>query len=147
MSNQLSFADKASATKCVFRHGTSVYDYTPFKIIYPNPTAPYFDGKRFPRSKDIQYWFEFGWCQHLNDISKQTYCREDFFAGRLDADPKPTTNSICTPYSGSSARKDIKTEAISGRPFTIKREEAHDFSKLNGIKLTYGNGPKCTETG
>ena len=60
--NELSFKDKASSAKCVFHHGTDFYDFTPFKLIYPNPTAPYFDGHRVPRTTEISYWFEFGWC-------------------------------------------------------------------------------------
>ena len=95
--SELDFIDKASATKCVFHIGTDIYDYTPFKIILPNPTAPFFDREEFilHDKYEIKYWFEFGWCQHLNDIEGQVYCKQDFFAGRLDASPKPTANSFC----------------------------------------------------
>ena len=94
--NELDFVDKASATKCVFHIGTDFYDFTPFKIVLPNPTAPFFDREKLLHDKyEVKYWFEFGWCQHLNDIEGQTYCKQDFFAGRLDASPKPTPNSVC----------------------------------------------------
>lgn len=129
--------------KCVFHHNGNFYDFTPFKIIYPNPTAPYFDGLPVPQSTDVKYWFEFGWCQRLQDINEQVYCREDFFAGRLDAQPAPTASSPCQPYSGASARTDIVTEEIKGVPLTLERINNLNLTELNGVKLTYSGGPAC----
>ena len=58
----LSLIDSVGTAPCVFKLGDSFYDYTPIKLAYPNPIAPYFDGNPVPLTKTMEYEFIFGWC-------------------------------------------------------------------------------------
>ena len=58
-----SLIDSVGTAPCVFKLGDSFYDYTPIKLAYPNPVAPYFDGNVVPLTSTMQYEFIFGWCQ------------------------------------------------------------------------------------
>ena len=66
--------DTVGTTPCVFKLGDSFYDYTPIKLAYPDPVAPYFDGNPIPLTRTPSYEFVFGWCQHINEIPTQTLC-------------------------------------------------------------------------
>ena len=117
----MSLIDSVGTAPCVFKLGDSFYDYTPIKLAYPHPIAPYFDGNIIPLTRTPEYEFIFGWCQKIQDIDTQELCKEDIFAGRVDASPKPTPSSECMAYSGNSVTDDIKTKEISGTPRTAKR--------------------------
>lgn len=136
---ELSLIDSVGTSPCVFKLGDSFYDYTPIKLAYPAPYAPYFDGNPVPLTTTPKYEFVFGWCQHLSDIADQPLCKEDVFAGRVDY-PDPTPSSECMQYSGSSSSSDISTKEISGVPLTVKRMRALKTQKLDGVQLSYTNG-------
>ena len=59
----LSIIDSIGTAPCVFKLGDSFYDFTPFKIAYPNPKVSYIDGTPIPTTNVAQYEFVFGWCQ------------------------------------------------------------------------------------
>ena len=107
---QLSIIDEVGTTPCIFKLGDSFYDFTPFKIKFPNPIFPYVDGEPMQeRDNDLKnpnYWFVFGWCQHIDEAADQKYCLEDIYAGRIDG-PEPKQSAECTPYSGGDHRHDI----------------------------------------
>ena len=95
---ELGTMDLVGSTPCIFKLGDSFYDFTPIKVAYPNPTAPYYN----IISRQKEYDFVWGWCQELSAVSEQPLCKKDFFAGRLDANPEPTPDSECMAYSGNS---------------------------------------------
>ena len=87
------------------------------------------DGKLINSKESLEnpnYWFIFGWCQHIDETLGQTLCEEDFYAGRIDGS-NPTAESSCTQYSGSSPSKDITTSEMEGNPMTIKRMTGGDI--------------------
>ena len=108
--------DIVGSTPCIFKLDDSFYDFTPIKVAKPDPSATYENGS---------YKFVWGWCQELKDVSDQTLCKQDFYAGRLDASPAPTPSSECTAYSGGS-KDDIQTSKISGVPETNNRLRSND---------------------
>ena len=65
---ELSLIDSVGTAPCVFKLGDSFYDYTPIKLAYPHPVAPYFDGHKVPHTTTPEYEFIFGWCQVIEDI-------------------------------------------------------------------------------
>ena len=69
---EMSVIDSLGTSPCVFKLGDNFYDYTPLKLTFPEPYAPYIDGNFIPRSLDIKYYFVFGWCQHLEDVPVDT---------------------------------------------------------------------------
>ena len=47
--------DPIGSAPCIFKLGDSFYDFTPFKLAYPNPTVPYYDGNLVPLTQTAKY--------------------------------------------------------------------------------------------
>ena len=148
----LGIIDEIGTTPCVFKLNSNFYDFTPIKVAYPAPQAPYIDGQIFHTKEellnDAKYYFVFGWCQHIDESENQNLCLEDYYVGRVDG-PSPTEESPCTAYSGGNASKDIKTEEITGKPKTIPIHDEggkpfiFDTKEYTGVALKYVNGSPC----
>jgi len=119
---KLSLVNEVGTSPCIFKLGDSFYDFTPVKVVQPNPSLPYFDGNATLIPTHLpQYNFTWGWCQQINEISTAVACKQDIFAGRVDFALTPTADMPCMPYSGGDPFNDIETEAISGIPATYNR--------------------------
>ena len=70
MPTELSIIDEIGTSPCVFKLNTDFYDFTPIKLAYPDPKAPYVNGNVGATKHQLEnpnYWFIFGWCQHIDE--------------------------------------------------------------------------------
>ena len=65
---------------CVFKLGTSVYDYTPFKLYQQTWFAVNGTVNITSQSFDIDTVWDWGWCQKLDD-AQGANCTGDMYAG------------------------------------------------------------------
>ena len=142
----LSLIDEIGTSPCIFKLDSKFYDFTPIKLKYPDPVAPYVDGSINVTSDELRNadkHFVFGWCQRLEDVPEQTLCQEPFFAGRVDGE-NPTEETPCYQYSGGNVSNQIETEVISGYPLTSDLVGSNDV-ELPGVALKYIGGTYCED--